>query len=72
MESQGSQRRDTKIRELGATGVLRASVMGPLGSREVQEIGHWESLGRGVIERSTGTLRVRGVRDRSLESRVNQ
>lgn len=65
MESHGNQDQDAKIRDLGATGVLRASVMGPLRSREVREIGHWESLGkqRGrVIEMSTGSLRLRGVR----------
>lgn len=46
MASQGNQKQDTKIRILGVTGVLRASVMGPLGSREVRETGHWEPLGQ--------------------------
>lgn len=32
LKSQGNQRQDTKIRELGVTRVLRASVMGPLAS----------------------------------------
>lgn len=40
MESQGNQRQDTKIRELGVSGFLTAPVMGPVGSREVREIGH--------------------------------
>lgn len=44
-ESQGNQKQDTKLRELGVPGVLRAAVKGPLGSRNVREIGHWESLG---------------------------
>lgn len=61
----GELEQDTKIRDLGVTGVLRASVMGPLRSRQVREIGHWESLGKQrdrVIDMSVGSLRVRGVR----------
>lgn len=65
MESQGNQEQDTKTETWGVTGVLRVSVMGPLRSRQVREIGHWESLGKQrdrVIEMSIGSLRVRGVR----------
>lgn len=40
MESQGNQKQDIKIKELGVTGVLREPVMGPLRSREVRETGH--------------------------------
>lgn len=40
MKSQGNQRQDTKIRKLGVIRVLKAPVMGLLGSREVREIGH--------------------------------